>query len=145
MVHLNHRRRHILALCHRPHREAWRRNALLRCEIEQQIGFAGHTLGVTARYIDGYNDDSELTIEERNLPGIDKIETATGEAIPSWLVFDALYGFAFGSDDWKGRFTVGVLNLLDEPPPAVQGPLGYEVGVHDPRGRVLYARVAGEF
>src|SRR4029450_3945060 len=44
MVHLNYRRRHILSLCHRPRREAWCGNALLRREIEQQIGFARGTL-----------------------------------------------------------------------------------------------------
>jgi hypothetical protein len=47
MVHLNHRRRHILSGLNWPPGEAWRRNTLLRCEVEQQIGFARHMLGVT--------------------------------------------------------------------------------------------------
>jgi hypothetical protein len=47
MVYLNHRRRHIPSRRHRPRREAWGGNALLRREIEQQIGFAHRILGVT--------------------------------------------------------------------------------------------------
>src|SRR5438128_2360267 len=39
MVHLNHRRRHILSRRHWPRWEAWHSQALLRCEIKQQIGF----------------------------------------------------------------------------------------------------------
>ena len=47
MVHLNHRRRHVLSSRNRPRREACCGNALLRREIEQQIGFARRTLGMT--------------------------------------------------------------------------------------------------
>jgi len=115
----------------------------LRMTIPVRYTFDVHTFGVAVRYIDGYNDDSEYTIEERNLPGIDQIQFAEGEAIPSWTVFDASYGFTLQEDDWKLRLTLGVLNIADTPPPAVQGPLGYEVGVHDPRGRTVYARITG--
>ncbi|HMI91219.1 MAG TPA: TonB-dependent receptor, partial [Polyangiales bacterium] len=117
----------------------------LRFSVPLRWMYEGHTLGATLRYVDGYNDDSEYTIEKRNLDGIDSIQYADGEAIPSWMVLDALYGFAFDADGWKGSFTVGVLNLADTAPPAVESPLGYEVGVHDPRGRTLYARVSGDF
>src|SRR5438093_2776590 len=47
MVHLNHRRRNILPMLTRPCWEAWRRHALLRRQIEQQIGLARRALGVT--------------------------------------------------------------------------------------------------
>jgi iron complex outermembrane receptor protein len=115
----------------------------LRLTVPVRYTYDAHTLGFTVRYIDGYNDDSEYTIEERNLPGIDQVQFAEGEAIPAWTVFDASYGFALTEDDWKLRLTLGVLNIADTPPPAVQGPLGYEVGIHDPRGRTIYARVTG--
>jgi hypothetical protein len=107
--------------------------------------YEGHTLGGTVRFIDGYYDDSEYTIEKRNLPGVDRIQFADGEKIASWMVFDAMYGFAFDAEGWKGGIQVGVLNIADTAPPAVESPLGYEVGVHDPRGRTLYARVMGDF
>jgi outer membrane receptor protein involved in Fe transport len=116
----------------------------LRFSVPVRYSIEAHTLGVTLRYTGGYNDDSENTIEERNLPGIDQIQFAEGEAIPAWMVFDASYGFWFGDDDWKVRIAVGVLNIADEAPPAVHAPLGYEPGLHDPRGRTIYARVTGE-
>jgi outer membrane receptor protein involved in Fe transport len=117
----------------------------LRFSVPLRWMYDGHTLGATVRYVGGYNDDSEYTIEKRNLPGIDRIQFAEGEAIPAWTVLDAMYGFAFQADGWKGGFTVGVLNLLDNAPPAVEGPLGYEVGLTDPRGRTLYVRLNGDF
>jgi outer membrane receptor protein involved in Fe transport len=117
----------------------------LRFNVPVRWMFGGHTVGATMRYIDGYNDDSEYTIERQNLPGVDRIFQAEGEAIPSWMVFDLMYSLQIGDESWKTTFTVGVINLLGEEPPAVESPLGYEVGLHDPRGRALYARVAGEF
>jgi hypothetical protein len=47
VVHLNHRRRHVLPGLNRSPWEAGRGNALLRGEIEQQIRFACGTPGVT--------------------------------------------------------------------------------------------------
>jgi outer membrane receptor protein involved in Fe transport len=115
----------------------------LRVTVPVRYTYDVHTLGFAVRYIDGYNDDSEYTIEERNLPGIDQVQFAEGEVIPSWMVFDASYGFTLEEDDWKLRLSLGVLNLVDTAPPAVQGPLGYEVGIHDARGRTVYVRLTG--
>jgi outer membrane receptor protein involved in Fe transport len=121
----------------------------LRFSVPLSWAYAGHNVGVTMRYIGEYNDDSELTIEKYGLapPGhsLDELATLEGERIPAWVVFDAGYGFGFGSEDWKTTVRVGVINLLDEPPPEAEGPLGYDVGVHDPRGRLLYLRATGEF
>jgi outer membrane receptor protein involved in Fe transport len=117
----------------------------LRFAIPVRWTYSGHTLGATVRFIDGYNDDSEYTVERQDLPGINQLQYANGEEIPSWTVLDALYSLEFGSDAWKGAVTIGVINLLDADPPAVESPLGYEVGLHDPRGRTLYARLSGDF
>ena len=97
------------------------------------------------RYIGGYNDDSEYTVEKQGLDNIARLELAIGEEIPAWTVFDANYALAFENEGWALRFAVGVINIADTAPPAVESPLGYEVGVHDPRGRVLYLRVNGQF
>lgn len=117
----------------------------LRFSVPIRWMYSGHTLGATMRYIDGYYDDSEYTIEKRDLPGINQIQFANGEKIPSMTVFDAMYSFELATDTWKGMLTVGCLNIADAEPPAVESPLGYEVGLHDPRGRTLYARVSGDF
>jgi outer membrane receptor protein involved in Fe transport len=39
----------------------------------------------------------------------------------------------------------GAINLLDEDPPYVSTNGGYDSKVHDPRGRLLYARATFEF
>jgi len=118
----------------------------LRMAVPLRWMFSGHTVGATMRYVDGYFDDSEYTIEKQNIPdGIDRVFSNDGEKIPAWMVFDLMYGLAFGGEAFKGNVTVGVLNVLGTEPPAVESPLGYEVGLHDPRGRTLYARVGGEF
>jgi outer membrane receptor protein involved in Fe transport len=117
----------------------------LRFSVPLRWLYEGHVVGFTMRYIGGYHDDSEYTIERYGLAKISDLATAQGEAIPSWVVFDANYGYTFNADGTKVRLSVGVINLFDRAPPAVESPLGYEVGVHDPRGRLLYARVTGSF
>ncbi len=107
--------------------------------------YEGHTLGVTLRYIGSYKDDSELVIEKYGLPNLANLALAEGETIAAWTVFDASYGFTFGDEDWQTKISVGVINLLDEAPPAAESPLGYDIGIHDPRGRLVYARVTGKF
>jgi outer membrane receptor protein involved in Fe transport len=129
----------------------------LRFSVPLRWLFNGHVLGVTMRYIGGYNDDSETTIERYGLADIhsslcagarswgDCLAVSEGESIPSWTVFDANYGYTFDGDGYKIRLTVGVINLANAAPPAVESPLGYEIGVHDPRGRMVYARLNGAF
>jgi hypothetical protein len=117
----------------------------LRFSVPLRWLYAGHQLGFTMRYIGSYNDDSETTIERYGLPNINDLAIAEGEKIPSWVVFDANYGYTFVETGWKMRVTVGVINLFDTAPPAVESPLGYEYGLTDPRGRIFYARVNGSF
>jgi outer membrane receptor protein involved in Fe transport len=120
----------------------------LRFSVPLSWAHAGHALGVTMRYIGEYNDDSELTIEKYGLapPGssLGDLALLEGERIPSWVVFDAGYAFSFGGEGWQAKLRVGVINLLDESPPEAEGALGYDVGVHDPRGRLIYLRATGE-
>ena len=118
----------------------------LRFTVPISWTHAGHSLGVTMRYIGEYNDDSEFTIEKYGLAeDFDDLSVAEGELIPAWVVFDAGYGFDFDLDGWGMGLRAGVINLLDEPPPEAEGPLGYDVGVHDPRGRIIYLRATGRF
>jgi iron complex outermembrane recepter protein len=118
----------------------------LRFTVPLTWTYGGHAIGVSMRYIGAYNDDSEFTIEKYGLAdSFADLALAEGERIPAWVVFDAGYGLSFGNDGWRTKVRIGVINLLDEPPPEAEGPLGYDVGVHDPRGRLVYARVTGEF
>jgi iron complex outermembrane receptor protein len=121
----------------------------LRFSVPVSWSLAGHTLGATMRYVGEYNDDSEYTIEKYGLapPGQSLADLASleGERIPAWVVFDVGYSYAFGTNDWNTTLRVGVINLLDEAPPEAESALGYDVGVHDPRGRLLYVRATGKF
>jgi outer membrane receptor protein involved in Fe transport len=127
----------------------------LRFAVPIRYMIGQHLFGITMRYIGGYHDDSEWTIEKYGLvsgsPGKDistwntALANSPGEAIPSMTVFDLNYGYTFGEDQRKLRIQLGVYNVFDTPPPAVESPLGYEVGIHDPRGRLVYGRITGSF
>ena len=86
-------------------------------------------------------------VSAKGSPGVSLADLSSleGERIAAWVVFDAGYGFSFGAEGWRASLRVGVINLLDEPPPEAEGPLGYDVGIHDPRGRLVYVRATGEF
>ncbi len=110
----------------------------LRLTIPLRWSYGDHTVGITARYISGYRDGSEHTVFELGQP----------MDIASMTVFDVMYGFAFGEPSWHTRLQVGVINVFGTDPPVVDGSLtgiAYEVGVHDPRGRIVYARATATF
>jgi outer membrane receptor protein involved in Fe transport len=89
-------------------------------------------LNVYLRHIDAYRDD----------------QAPAGSAqadIDSFLSADAQYSFVWDRPDHSLSFAVGAINLLDEDPPRVATNGGYDSKVHDPRGRLLYARAAVSF
>ncbi len=84
-----------------------------------------HGIDVFVRHIDGYDDDQFVPID-------------------SFTTLDAQYRYRFRGD--RGPvLAVGAVNLLDEDPPAVRTNGGYDSKVHDPRGRVIYARLQFSF
>ena len=90
--------------------------------------------GIYARHIGSYDD--------REPDGI------THSSIDSNTVVDLQYGYIFDELIGSGitSFTIGVNNVADEDPPAidrasVNGRIGFDQQVHDPRGRVIYARL----
>jgi outer membrane receptor protein involved in Fe transport len=90
-----------------------------------------HLVDVFVRYIDSYLDD----------------QVAAGEPfrkIASQTTTDLRYGFRFRGE--KGpMLSVGAVNLFDKDPPHVHTNGGYDSKVHDPRGRVVYARASIDF
>lgn len=98
-----------------------------------------HSANLIVRYISGYDDGRT---------------TGTVEEIDSWTTLDVQY--AYNLSDWTGLdgdtvLTVGSNNVLDEDPPFVASNVsggndfGYDVKVHDPRGRMVYFRIAQSF
>jgi hypothetical protein len=93
--------------------------------------------GFYIRHIGGYDD------RERN---------SANDTISSATLLDVNYGYTF--DGLLGRgatsVSVGINNLTDKDPPAidrgsVNGRIGFDQQVYDPRGRVWYVRLLHSF
>ncbi len=93
-----------------------------------------HLVDVAVRYIDSYADDQAA------------LGAGSGafRSIGSQVTTDVRYAYQF-RDGAGPRIAVGVINLFDEDPPHVATNGGYDSKVHDPRGRVVYARASFTF
>ena len=108
-------------------------------DLRVNVGFTWRdekqNAGLFVRHVGGY-DDRTPTIENNSIDGQTVLDLQYGRSIE----------FAGGYSD----ITVGVNNLTDEDPPAIDrrsqsGRLGYDNQVHDPRGRTIYVRVKHTF
>jgi iron complex outermembrane recepter protein len=106
----------------------WRLNA----SMNWQLG--NHGANLVARHIDSYSND----------------EVAAGAGpeaftrIASFTTLDAQYSYRF-SGVITPTLSVGGINLTNQDPPSVATNGGYDSKVHDPRGRILYARLTVNF
>ncbi|MEM8549064.1 MAG: TonB-dependent receptor, partial [Pseudomonadota bacterium] len=111
------------------------------------LGWAsgGHSANLFARYISSYDDDQNCS--DGSLPVGGTCASGFRE-IDSFVTIDAQYAFdtaqLFNMDNGP-IFTLGVLNAAGEEPPQVFTNGGYDARVHDPRGRMLYARLKYTF
>ncbi|HEX6997619.1 MAG TPA: TonB-dependent receptor [Gammaproteobacteria bacterium] len=93
-----------------------------------------HSLDVFVRFIDSYVDD----------------QVALGQGpeffrkIDSHTTVDAQYSIRFRNER-APLLSFGAINLFDQDPPHVRTNGGYDSKVHDPRGRLLYARATFQF
>jgi iron complex outermembrane receptor protein len=106
----------------------WRSNVFVGWERER------HGVNVYLRHIDSYLDD--------------EVELGQGEEsftkIGSFFTVDAQYTLALDAKS-APLLSFGVINLFNEDPPRVTTSGGYDSKVHDPRGRLLYARALFRF
>lgn len=106
----------------------WRANAFVTWARER------HGVSAFVRYIDSYVDD--------------EVDLGQGAAffrpIDSHITVDAQYTLDLPSDR-APLLTFGAINLFDEDPPRVQTSGGYDSKVHDPRGRMFYAKALFRF
>lgn len=87
-----------------------------------------HSANLYIRHIDSYVDDEDISLAR----------------IDSHLTVDAQYNFRFQGERGP-TISVGAINLLDEDPPRVATNGGYDSKVHDPRGRLFYAKASFSF
>lgn len=93
-----------------------------------------HGVNVYVNHIDSYIDDE---VDVVGMP-------AALDPIGSHVTVDAQYNFAFRGGEGP-IVSLGAINLFDEDPPRVSTNGGYDSKVHDPRGRLLYARANFRF
>ena len=93
-------------------------------------------------------DKSNAGLYVRHIGGYDDREPGkTNSSISGNTVYDLQYGYTFGG---KTDLTVGIINVGDEDPPAidrgsVNGRVSFDQQVHDPRGRITYIRLSYTF
>jgi len=101
----------------------------LRINGHLGYNFGRHTVNMFARYIDGYDNDQ-----------------SAGTTVGSFTSLDAQYSLEMPAEMVAGMvFTLGVINALDTDPPMIATNGGYDSKIHDPRGRMIYARVSQRF
>lgn len=108
---------------------AWRWNAGLAFSNES------HDARFYVRHISGMDDDQVIG-------GVENGD------IDSMTTVDAQYTFQLGSvfEDLDGSsLQIGAINLFDKRPPVVATNGGFESRTHDPRGRMVYARLQARF
>jgi outer membrane receptor protein involved in Fe transport len=92
------------------------------------------SINAFVRYIDSYVDD-EVDIGQGS---------AFFRPIGSQVTLDAQYTRRLRADR-APQLTFGAINLLDKDPPRVHTSGGYDSKVHDPRGRMFYAKALFRF
>ena len=101
----------------------------------------GHSASLIGHFISAIgNDDADTAQNEA-----DGTPTALLPEIDSWFSLDLQYGYRL--DDEIGKATtirVGIYNVTETEPPFVPSLAGF-AGIHDPRGRMLYAKLIQEF
>jgi iron complex outermembrane receptor protein len=106
----------------------WKANVFVQWSTDR------HAVNAFVRYIDSYVDD-EVDIGQGS---------EFFRPIDSQVTLDAQYALTLAAQR-APKLTFGVVNLTDEDPPRVQTSGGYDSKVHDPRGRMLYAKALFRF
>jgi outer membrane receptor protein involved in Fe transport len=106
----------------------WRANAFVNWQRDR------HALNGFIRYIDSYVDD--------------EVDLGQGSAffrpIDSQVTVDAQYALTLRATA-APTLSFGIINMFDEDPPRVATSGGYDSKVHDPRGRIWYAKAVFRF
>jgi iron complex outermembrane receptor protein len=95
----------------------------------------GHSANIVGHFISAYTDDAD-------------VDPGPGERyndIHALVTLDLQYAYRIAeANGMATTLKIGVTNLLDTPPPFVKANYGYDPTIHDPRGRVIYARLIQE-
>ncbi len=92
-----------------------------------------HQAGLTLNYTDGYQ-------YRRSVAALDRIDSTTTLDFQYRLTLGGLF-----DSDSETSLTAGALNIMDEDPPYVNIPGGYDSRTADPRGRRAYVSIRSRF
>jgi iron complex outermembrane recepter protein len=110
----------------------------VRMRIPVSWGLGGHMVTLAVNYVSGYDDDATYNTRSGALTPID-----------SWTTLDVGYGYALRNTPLgeSTQIRVGVNNLIGSDPPHLSANtnFGYDIYVHDPRKRMLYANLTHKF
>lgn len=113
----------------------WQAMPRLKMNFPLTWSFLGHSASFITHFISGYKDD------------VNPNPDGSFDSISPWVTFDIQYSYTL--KDVIGRALtgrIGVYNLFDADPPKVNGlTTSYDYTLHDPRGRMLYAKLIAEF
>lgn len=106
-----------------------------RVNFPVTFSLAGHSASAIGHLIGGMDDDVQ--------PNLD----GSFDWIKAMFTLDLQYGYTFKNVIGEEIvFRLGMYNVFDANPPKVNGSaVAYELGIHDPRGRMYYAKLSGRF
>jgi len=91
--------------------------------------YTNHEVSTTSRYTDSYDDDAN-----------------DDASVDHHLTQDIQYRYFLPLIKMiESNVAIGAINLFDNDPPAVEDNFGYDSKIHDPRGRMVYARLTVQF
>jgi outer membrane receptor protein involved in Fe transport len=113
----------------------WQAMPRWRVNFPVTWSYLGHSASVITHYISSYQDD------------VDPRADGSFDTISAWVTVDLQYSYTL--KNWLGReltMRIGVYNVADADPPKVNGlTTSYDYTLADPRGRMLFAKVIGQF
>lgn len=106
-----------------------------------------HTFNVFGRFIDSYNDDQNCANDTSATNGQCPDDVPLRK-INSIITYDLQYHLKLaellGNEHWPA-LTIGGINVSGQTPPQVFTNGGFDSKVHDPRGRLYYAKLTFNF
>jgi outer membrane receptor protein involved in Fe transport len=113
----------------------WQSMPRLKVNFPLTWSYLGHSASFITHFISGYQDD------------VNPRPDGSFDSISPWVTFDAQYSYTlknFIGKELTAR--IGVYNLFDADPPRVNGlTSSYDYTLHDPRGRMVFAKMIAQF
>jgi iron complex outermembrane receptor protein len=113
----------------------WQAMPRLKMNFPLTWSYLGHSASFITHFISGYKDD------------VNPNPDGSFDSISPWVTFDIQYGYTlknFIGKELTAR--IGLYNLFDADPPKVNGlTTSYDYTLHDPRGRMLFAKLSVQF